>query len=206
MLSQAARRSHPLEHGLASLAVMRGLSAARRCSAAGCAASTFDVAALRRSGRSAAKCDRLQPTAVGCATPAPLPQSTALLCGRLWSAALLLCCSGLWPRGCDRLRCCLAAASPPDYPTAPLPRLRRAFTPSELSRRHHRAIAHCGGINAALLDLPMRRRLVHCGGIDPAPLDPPMRRRRAHGAAAASTPLRLIRPCAAAAPTALRRH
>ena len=113
VLPQAARLSHPLACGLAGLTVMRGLSAAPRCSAAGsvpCAASTFDAAlaalcaALRRS---AAKCDQLQPTAVDCAAPAlNLPRYSVADCGL----------------GCGREAAIDAAASP----TAALLRHRHA--------------------------------------------------------------------------------
>ena len=210
VLPQAARLSHPLACGLASLTVMRGLSAAPRCSAAGsvpCAASTFDAAlaalcaALRRS---AAKCDQLQPTAVDCAAPAlNLPRYSAANCGELCCScaapALLLRCSGLRPRGCDRLRCCLS-----DHrPLAPPPRLRRASAPSGLSRRHHRAIARYGGAGAALL----RHLTRACAAASPTAL----RRHRRRSARPAHSPpprprLRLTRPFAVATTAALGWH
>ena len=193
VLPQAARLSHPLACGLASLTVMRGLSAAPRCSAAGsvpCAASTFDAAlaalcaALRRS---AAKCDQLQPTAVDCAAPAlNLPRYSAANCGEL-------CCSCAAPAllwvAAARLRstALLPLRPPPSCATATPPPRLRAIWPLPAPPPRHRALRRCW------------RRAA-------APPDPRMRRRLAHGAAAAPTPLRSTRACAAASPSALRRH
>eukprot|EP00964_Phaeocystis_antarctica_P001658 scaffold868_cov86-Phaeocystis_antarctica.AAC.2 len=126
VLPQAARLSRPLAlaHGLASLTMMRGLSSAPCRSAAGCAALRGLYARCRRS---VPLCAALRPSATGCgrlAAPAPPLQSTALLCSRQSSAALLLRCSGLRPRGCDRLRCCLSARPPYCATSTPPPRLR----------------------------------------------------------------------------------
>ena len=189
VLPQAARLSHPLACGLAGLTVMRGLSAAPRCSAAGsvpCAASTFDAAlaalcaALRRS---AAKCDQLQPTAVDCAAPAlNLPRYSAANCGEL-------CCSCAAPAllwvAAARLRstALLPLRPPPSCATATPPPRLRAIWPLPAPPPRHRALRRCW------------RRAA-------APPDPRMRRRLAHGAAAAPTPLRSTRPFAAASPTA----
>ncbi len=133
VLPQAARLSHPLAHGLASLTVMRGLSAARRCSAAGCAALRRLYVRCRRS---APLCAALWPSATDCSRlrPAALLLLRAALrcsaadCGKLRCScaapALLLRCSGLGPRGCDRLRCYLSALPPYCATATPPPRLR----------------------------------------------------------------------------------
>ena len=96
VLPQAARLSHPLAHGLASLTVMRGLSAARRCSAAGCAALRRLYVRCRRS---APLCAALRPSATDCS--------------RLRSTALLLLRLSNLPRysaaDCGQLRCSCAA-------------------------------------------------------------------------------------------------
>ena len=180
VLPQAVRLSRPLAlaHGLASLTMMRGLSSAPRRSAAGCAALRCLYARCRRS---VPLCGQVRPAAADWLLLLRL--SNLPRCSAADSRRLRCSCAA---RGCGRevaIDC--AAASPPDRPTAPPPRLRRASAPSDLSRRHRRATARCGGAGAALL--------CHLT-------------RLAHGAGAALTPPRLTRPCAAAAATALQRH
>ena len=130
VLPQAARLSHPLACGLASLTVMRGLSAAPRCSAAGCAALRRLYVRCRRSAPlcaalrpSATDCSRLRSTALLLLRLSNLPRYSAADCGQLRCSCAALGCGREAASDC-------AAASPPDYPTAPLPRLRRAFAPS----------------------------------------------------------------------------
>jgi len=169
VLPQAVRLSRPLAlaHGLASLTMMRGLSSAPRCSAAGCAALRCLYARCRRS---VPLCGQVRPAAADwllLLRLSNLPRFSATDSRRLRCS-----CAA---RGCGRevaIDC--AAASPPDRPTAPPPRLRRASAPSGPSRCH-RARRRCRRRAAVPPDPPRPRRW---GGTDAAPLDPPMRRRR----------------------------
>ena len=126
VLLQAARLSHSLAHGLASLTVMRGLSAARRCSAAGyvrCRRSAPLWPLCSQVRPAAADCCRLRyccsaspiyraalrPTVVSCAAPA-----------LLWVTAARLRSTALLPlRPTALLRHLHASAAPPRHLTSP---------------------------------------------------------------------------------------
>ena len=151
VLPQAARLSHPLACGLASLTVMRGLSAAPRCSAAGCAALRRLYVRCRRS---APLCAALWPSATDCSRlrPAALLLLRAALrcsaadCGKLrcscaapallWVRAARLRSTALLPlRPTALLRHCHASAAPARHLTSP----GATAAPSVLRRHRHRS-------------------------------------------------------------------
>ena len=213
---QAARLSHSLAHGLASLTVMRGLSAARRCSAAGCAALRRLYVRCRRSAPLWPLCSQVRPAAADCCrlryccSASPIYRAalrpTVVSCAApalLWVTAARLRSTALLPlRPTTLLHHRHASAAPPRHlsspgaTAAPSP-TAAASTPLRLARPFAAASPTAAAPTPPRLTRP-------CAAAAPVALRRHLR--RAHGAAAALTPLRLTCPCAAAATTALRWH